>query len=214
MADDNSDDKTQDTPPQTAPAPQSPASTIPPDIEALIAERVKKATDAVWAESRRKYQEKSKPKETESVPQVAPPQQADFAAEITRHTAFTRAMSKFDLSDTAFNLVHEEFARAKPENPHDWVAQRAGAFGWKPIGSSHTPQTQPQQVTEKVAPTAPPPVMPGSSMPAPRSGTEDMPILDMSETDREALVKKLGYTKFRERFYSELRNHNVRFTKR
>lgn len=212
MPDDQDPNKPSDTQPQTAPATQS-TPVITPDIEALIAERVKKATDAVWAESRRTYESKSKASGTQQRPESAPAPQIqapDFSAEIARHTAFTRAVGKLDITDEAFDILQGDFSREKPEDPTSWVARRASAFGWKPFGQHQT--TTP--VAEKPStPVQQPPVMQAGSPPS-RQAPDDMPILSMSDTDRIALEKRIGPFRYRERLYSELRQHNVRITRK
>lgn len=213
MADDQDQNKPSDAQPQTAPATQS-TPAITPDIEALIAERVKKATDAVWAESRRTYESKSKASGTQQRPEATPAPQnqaPDFSAELARHTAFTRAVGKLDISDEAFEIIQGDFSREKPDDPTSWVARRASAFGWKPLGQSQQSTTP---VAEKPStPVQQPPVMQAGSPPS-RQAPDDMPILSMSDADRTALEKRIGPFRYRERLYSELRQHNVRITRK
>jgi hypothetical protein len=195
----------------TAPAPQSAAPAITPEIQALIDAARVEGRNSGAAETRRALEAKIKPHPSAAAPQPAAPATPPPAASPPEYQAmrsFDRAMRRFDLSDEALAVVEEDFARANPSDPTAWVTARASAYGWKQLGATTmTPPVQPpaapqasaNPVTGNGAPSNPAHVVTG-----------DVPIYRMSVADRSATLARLGPAKYVERMQAELRRDQVR----
>lgn len=212
------------TPPATPPAPPAPATpaapVITPEIQAAIDRAAQAAHNAAWKQARETFESKQKQPPAPAKPEAAngqQPQAPDVRSEIARHTAFTRAVGKYDLTDEAFEIVQEEFARSNADDVSSWVAKRASAFSWKPLGQPSTPAAPSPAPSGAPAPAptaaTPPPPMNGTAPPA-RVVTADTHILDMPIPDREKLLDQLGPSKYAARLEAEFKTDTRRFSLR
>lgn len=226
MADDTPNDPNANTQ-TTAPAPQSAstgAPTITPEVQALIdaarADAAKQANDSAWKAARLKYEKPGnggqQPQPPRSEPS-APAPQADAMAVVSRLRAFDRAAGRFDLSESARDVLEADFNTANPSDPAAWIQQRAEAFGWKARGGTATPATQaPAQAgaAPAAAPSAPPPAMPPNGAPPSRVVTEDTPFWQLSRDEQSALIKRMGPFEFKKLAFKQLAESGQRFSLR
>lgn len=209
--------------PPAAPAPQPSATTITPDIQALLETAKQQAYNAGAADVRRAFEAKGKPNGGNTPPAATPApasQHVDVSSEIARHRAFDRAVGKFDLSDKALGIIEAEFASSKPPDPTAWLSERADAFGWKRHGqtaASVTPSSTPASVPG-AAPSGSPatgtntgaPVTSNGAPSSPTAITDDTPILRLSPADQVALQQRIGVKAFTDRMMKEFREHGTR----
>lgn len=227
MADDANQNPDNANPP-AAPAtqPGNGAPQITPEIQALIdaakTEAAQQAKNAAWAEARRTFEAKQQkptggqppqPKPQEQPASAAPPA-TDVRAELNRIRSFEREAGKYGLSADALETLEEDFNTANPPDPAAWVQKRATAFGWKPAGQAATPNgngspPSGQPASNPVVPTGPPVTSRGAPPPA-GVPTDDTPIMSLSESDRKALIAKIGDVKYAERMLKEMARDNVR----
>lgn len=205
-------------PQQPPPAPAQPASPpqFTPDQMAWIEAEKTRASNAAAAAARKAEQARLGRRGGDEQPAQSPapsnPPQPNGAAQdpaqvYMRLRTFDRAVDKYELPPSARDIIEADFNKASPQDPAEWVQQRAEAFGWKARGSN--PATPAPETPAAKTPQGPP--VTGSGAPAnPTTVTEDTPILRMSETDRVALMRRIGNAAYVERFRKELREGNVR----
>lgn len=199
--------------PPAAPAPQPSATSITPDIQAMIDAAKQQAYNAGAAEVRRAFEAKGKPNggnERPAATSAASPH-VDVSQEIARHRAFDRAVGKYDLSDKALGIIEAEFAAAKPSDPTAWFSERAEAFSFKRHGQSAASVTPPPATAPAAAPQpSGPPVTSNGAPSSPTAITDDTPILRLSPADQLALQKRIGVKAFTDRMTKEFREHGTR----
>jgi hypothetical protein len=197
----------------TAPAAQSAAPAITPEIQAMIEAARVEGRNSGAAETRRALEGKIKgqgPNATQhqqSAPQPSAP--PAVAVDHMALRAFDRSLGKFDLTDDAMAVVEEDFARANPPDPVAWVTARASAYGWRPRGATTATTT----TTPATAPATTPAPMPGSTPPATPVVTNDTPIMSLYRADPSQVARlqaDLGAKKFVERLQAEWRATGLR----
>lgn len=192
----------------TAPAPQSAAPTITPEVQALIEAARAEGRNSGAAETRRALEGKLRGQAPPAAPSQPTAQPAAPPAQPVDHLAlrsFDRAMRRYDLPDEALAVVEEDFAHAKPTDPAAWVAARAAAYGWRQLSAATPATSTPTPATPATAtPTNHTPVTSGGPPPPAPPVRDDMRILDMSIADRNALLAKHGPIEFSARLRREL----------
>lgn len=203
-----------------APAPQ-PAAPVTFTAE-QVADReraaAQRAHDAAMAEARRVFEGKQRPGSTATpATQDTQPVPSTVTGKVR---AYERAIAAFDFPDEALALIDEEFDRVKPTDPRAWVEQRAAAFRVPKRGAATpTPTITAPTAATPSAPTAPQPAgHPVTASGAPPASTvvitPDTPIMSMSKSDQDSLLKQLGPAKFVDRMKREARERNVRVSLR
>lgn len=227
MSDDAPNDPNAHT--QTAaPAPQpagNGAPTITPEVQALIdaarAEAAKQANDSAWKAARLKYEKPAnggqQPQQQPPQPHSQPPSAPDAMAVVTRLRAFDRAAGRFDLSESARDVLEQDFNIANPSDPAAWVQQRAEAFGWKSRGVTSNPNPAPGSAPSAppaASPSGPPPAMPPNGAAPARVVTEDTPFWTLSKDEQSALIKRMGPFEFKKLAFKQLAESGQRFSLR
>jgi hypothetical protein len=196
----------------TAPAAQSAAPTITPEILAMIEAARVEGRNSGAAETRRAMEGKVRaqaPNATQAQP--AAPQPSAPPASAVDHMAlraFDRSLGKFDLTDDAMAVVEEDFARANPPDPVAWVAARANAYGWRPRGAQATATTTNVTNPAPASPAHPATAMLGTTPPV--AVTSDTPLTSLGKTDLDAAIRRLGPHEFSRRWMSELASSGKR----
>lgn len=186
-------------PPAPAPTePQAqgaPANAGAPTVDvAAIASAVR---DAVFADLRRSgVLGKEKPKSN-----VEPTPQANLRAldrAVARHPHAPK------LNDAAYSRLERAFADESPADASSWLKDYFEGMG---IVESATPPGPP-------APPAPPqrngPPLNGGTPPAPKPDLENTPILDLSQADRDHLIKMKGPKWYLEQLAKQTKGQSVR----
>ncbi len=201
----------------TAPAPQSAAPTITPEVQALIEQARAEGRNSGAAETRRAMEAKLRGQAPNAAQpqQAAPPPPAPAAQSVDYQAmrSFDRAMRRFDLSDDALAVVEEDFARANPSDPAAWVTSRAAAYGWRQLGATATAATTTNVTNPAPAnPAHPATPMPGTTPPV--TVTADTPLTSLGKTDLDAAIRRLGVHEFSKRWFSELATTGKRISVR
>lgn len=207
-------------PQQPPPAPAQPPSPpqFTPEQMAWIEAEKTRASNAAAAAARKAEQARLGRRGGDEQPAQPPapsnPPQPNGAAQdpaqvYMRLRTFDRAVDKYELPPSARDIIEADFNKASPQDPAEWVQQRAEAFGWKARGSN--PATPaPETPAPKTTPQGPP--VTGSGAPAnpTHTVTDDTPILRMSDADKIALRRRIGDVAFVERMRKEFKDGNVR----
>ena len=210
--------------PQAAPAPQPIASTITPEIQAMIDAAKSSAYNAGAKDARTSIEAKIRgqdPKPPAPTPTPAPrTDDLDARALISLRDAFDDAVGDLTLKATQRKLLRTAVMRDAPTDVTKYVADFVADAAWTSTAPAviaapaHTLAPTPQPII------APPgaPVTDRSPPPPPYVVTDSTPLVQMRPHDRDAVLKKLiaehGWQKgndvFAERFMSELKGDNVR----
>ena len=204
-------------PPPAVTQPASPSFT-PEQLAYIESEKTRVSNAAAAAARREALGRQAKPggdppPATRAEP-AAPVAAPDAMTVVSRLRAFDRAANRYGLSDSARDILEQDFNAASPQDPAAWVQQRADAFGWKASGTAPTATTPPAATVPGAAPsvagTMTPPPMPGGAAPA-RVIDANTPIMQRSRADQAALAKQLGPFEFKKRLMSELAESGQRF---
>lgn len=225
MADDLPNNDNPGNPPAApAPQPSNGAPQITPEIQALIdaakAEAAQQATNAAWKQARLKYE---KPPVSGGQQPTQPPKQdpppngngQDALAIIALRDAFDDATSDLSLTGAQKKFVRELVMKERPSDVADYVSNFVTLSGWnnKPTPAAPATGSQPAQPANPAPPAGPPVTSRGAPPPA-GIPTDDTPIMSMSESDRKALIAKIGDVKYAERMLKEMARDNVRVRSR
>lgn len=207
-------------PQQPPPAPAQPASPpqFTPDQLAWIEAEKTRASNAAAAAARKAEQarlgrrggEQDAQPPAPSNPQQPSGAASDPAQVYMRLRTFDRAVDKYDLPSSARDIIEADFNKASPQDPAEWVQQRAEAFGWKTRGSSNPATPAPETPAPKITPQGAPVTGTGAPANPTTVVTDDTPILRMTDSDRIALRRRIGDADYVERMRKEFRQNNVR----
>ena len=138
---------------------------------------------------------------------------------IEQARAFDRATRRLDISDAALDRMERAFRAESPDNPAEWVKQYLADFGL-----DKQQQTAATSATTTTAAWAAAAGAAASGTGAPtksdRGGqagtvlTDDTPVIDMSDADREAWIKKNGVAAYYRRAQQELKGRKLRIEAR
>lgn len=135
-----------------------------------------------------------------------PPRSAveDLTMLLARQRSFDRVVAKFDLSESALSILESDFASAKPDDVGGWVATRAAAFGWRPVGTT-PPSTQSGAAPAPHSATATGhPVTSGGVPPAAQPVRTDKKLHELSPADQRAYAAEVGPIEFKNRLWKEM----------
>lgn len=212
-------------PPAPAPQGQAPSAlTITPEIQAAIdaaaRDAATKAHNAAWKQAREKYEKPANGghQQPPTPPKQDPPPNGngqDALAIIALRDAFDDAISDLSLSGAQKKFVRELVMKERPSDVADYVSNFVTLSGWnnKPTPAAPATGSQPAQPANPASPAGPPVTSRGAPPPA-GTPTDDTPILSLSESDRKALIAKIGDVKYAERMLKEMARDNVRVRSR
>lgn len=198
------------------------AETQPPNGQQTTGERTFTQADVdriVNERLARDRQRRAEPARTTSAQTTTAPQASTQAPQSTTVTfdadTFNDVLSEFPFDREQRATIRDAARRENPTDIDGFVARWGRMFGKQPGRAAATTTTTTQAAAEtttapKTTPQGPP--VTGSGAPANPTHvvTEDTPILRMSESDRVALLKRIGNAAYVERFRKELRSNNVR----
>lgn len=200
---------------------EQPATAAPTFTAAQVADReraaAQRAHDAAMAESRRIFEGKQRPASTSNAAQQpaatapAPTDGGDFG----RVRTYERSLARYDFTDDALAMLDERFATEKPADVGAFVAKMATAFRVPQRGATTTtPTTTPatQATAPAVATAANAQPVTGTAAPSNPTTviTEDTPLINLTETDRQAWIKQHGWMKYTDRMRDEAMRNGTR----
>ncbi len=189
-----------------ASAPQQPTDTAPDtagERTFTAAEVEHMVTTRLERDRRARAERPSQPKQAQQ-PAPARESKADQRiAVLESQLAFRDAISESDvkLNATQRKVLQREFIAERPENAAEWARQTIADLG---IG---TAPAQPQ--TQSEPPATPPANQPGPPPPS-NQFHEDTPLWRLSDTDRAALVQKIGNHRYRDKLKEQMRGVRVK----
>ncbi len=196
----------------TAPAPQSAAPTITPEIQALIEAARVEGRNSGAAETRRAFEAKQRQPSaapapqprTEPTPEPSAPQ-PDPLAILKLRDDFDDATADLQLAATQRRFLRERVMAERPSDVAAYVRGFVDVWGSKPAAPAATTNvTNPAPTTSAQPATA----MPGTTPPA--TVTADTPLTSLGKTDLEAAIRRLGPHKFAQQWMSELASSGKR----
>lgn len=211
----------QQTPPaasQAAPAEQ-PATAAPMFTTEQVAEReqraAQKAHDAAMAEARRVFQGKQKaesnqPQQPATQPANTAPA-ATTALDIARVVQFTTEAAQHGIPAKGIELLATRLDAERPTDVRAWVAEQADAYGWRKPTTAPTPTVAPNAAQPVTTASNATPVT-GNGAPSNPTATltDDVPLLNRSEQQRQDYLRQHGYVKFTDRLREESLRNNAR----
>ena len=189
---------------------EQPASVAPTFTAAQVADRervaAQRAHDAAMAESRRIFEGKQRPSTPATTQQPATPT-APSADDFGRVRAYERSLGRYDFTDDALAMLDERFASEKPADVAAFVTRMATAFRVPPRGGTTTPTTitPATQAPAPVANAANASPVTGTAAPSNPTTviTDDTPLINLSETQRQDWIKQHGWLKYTDRMRDE-----------
>jgi len=191
------------------PAPATPPA-LSPEIEALIAERVRVASDAAAAAARRAEQAKARPAAAPAhAPQPPAPAPDDVTAILALRDAFDDVVGDLPIKSAQKSLLRENVMRDRPEDVASYVARFAERAGWN---------TAPPSAPQPAAPALPSNATPAPAVPSTLRApppptptvTDSTPILSMSPEARESYRERIGNDAYVAKLGTELVRTRVR----
>src|SRR5262245_33400308 len=201
--------------PASAPASGTGGSTdILGQVKDLLAGELKSFRDGVFADLRKAGALGKGEKPTGETPAPQGGAQPLTAADVERISERASELGRglAGLSDDQAAIMRRLFKADAPEDVGAWVKQTRASLGFNGAGGVGTPSTP-------AAPAAAAGAAAGGAGAPPKSDrggqsgtvlTDDTPVIDMSDADREAWIKKNGFAKYYHRVQSELRGRKLR----
>ncbi len=189
----------------TAPAPQSAAPAITPEIQALIEAARAEGRNSGAAETRRAFEAKQRQPSAAPAPQprteTPPEPQAhpDPLAILKLRDDFDDATADLQLAAPQRRFLREQVMATRPPDVAAFVRGFVDVWGSKPAAPAATTNvTNPAPTTSAQPATA----MLGTTPPA--TVTADTPLTSLGKTDLDAAIRRLGPHEFSKRWMSEL----------
>ena len=191
----------------TAPAPQSAAPAITPEIQAMIDAARAEGRNSGAAETRRAMEAKLRGQAPAPQPAAQPraesntldPAAADPLAILKLRDDFDDATADLGLPATQRRFLREQVMSQRPSDVAAFVRGFVDVWGAKPAASTATTNvTNPAPAT----PAHPATPMPGTTPPV--TVTADTPLTSLGKTDLDAAIRRLGVHEFSKRWFSEL----------
>ncbi len=216
MADENTSTTTEtttttpaaETQPSTGAQPTGERTFTQADLDRIVNERL--ARDR----QRRAEPARTTNAQTQAPQQTTQPQQT--ASSVTYDAdAFNDALSEFPFDKEQRATVRDAARRENPSDVDAFVAKWGRMFGKQPgqtsaVATTTTTQAAATTTAPKTAPQGAPVTAGGAPANPTTVVTDDTPILRMSESDRVALMNRIGRDKYVDRMRQEFRTSNVR----
>lgn len=212
------------TPPAASPAApaEQPAAPAPMFTAEQVVEReraaAQKAHDAAMAEARRLFEGKqratSQPPPAQQQPAqqpAAPAPAATSALDIARVVQFTTEAAQHGIPAKGIELLASRLDVERPTDVRAWVAEQADAYGWRKPTPTTTTATAPAATVTPAAANAQP--VTGTAAPSNPTTvvTEDTPLINLTEQQRQDWIKQHGWMKYTERFTREAVRDQTKF---
>jgi hypothetical protein len=118
---------------------------------------------------------------------------------------FLQSTRRLDVSDAQIALMEKAYRAQRPEDPDGWVAEYVEAFGIGKPGDGARNQT-----SSGPAPAPRPPVTAGGSPAASTTVTEDTPLFEMTNADRQRLIRDKGMNWYMRRLERDAKGRRFR----
>lgn len=215
-----SDDQLPETPPPATTPPaalaQQPAANPLelPEVKAAIAAAAEHARNATWKQARETVKSKSNgtapSTEPPPAPQPAAPAANDVTAILALRDAFDDVVGDMPIKSSQRSLVREAVMRDRPPIVAEYVARFAERAGWSAPTTPTAPTSTPSAAPSAPAAPAAHPVTASAAPSSPVTVTDDVPLIQRSEADRQAFLKTHGIVAYTNRMRDEVRNNGAR----
>ena len=202
----------------TAPAPQSAAPTITPEVQALIEQARAEGRNSGAAETRRAMEAKLRGQAPAPQPaaqsraesNTPDPAAADPLAILKLRDDFDDATADLGLPATQRRFLREQVMAQRPSDVAAFVRGFVDVWGAKPAATAATTTTDTNPAPAN--PAHPATAMPGTTPPV--TVTADTPLTSLGKTDLDAAIRRLGVHEFSKRWFSELATTGKRISVR